>query len=109
MNIEWAKPSEIEDGISAVWGVKDIVDTLMWRYLDHPKVMTEDEMHNHLHAISVLIDMHCEKLMDTYCKVYELNEYASDDVKERREQILKGFADLGGSQPKAKKAKQKRK
>jgi hypothetical protein len=93
MNIEWAKPSEIEDGISAVWGVKDIVDTLMWRYLDHPKVMTEDEMHNHLHAISVLIDMHCEKLMDTYCKVYELNEYASDEVKARRAKILNGFVE----------------
>jgi hypothetical protein len=50
--------------------------------------MTEDEMHNHLHAISVLIDMHCEKLMDTYCKVYQLNEYASDEVKARRAEIL---------------------
>jgi hypothetical protein len=47
MNIEWAKPHEIEDGITAVWGIKDIVDTLTWRYLDHPKQMTEDEMHNH--------------------------------------------------------------
>jgi hypothetical protein len=100
MNIEWAKPHEIEDGISAVWGVKDIVDTLMWRYLDHPRHMTEDQMHNHLHAISVLIDMHCEKLMDTYCKVYKLNEYAPDDVKERREQILKGV--LSDPKPKAK-------
>ena len=98
MNIEWAKPHEIEDGITAVWGVKDIVDTLMWRYLDHPRHMTEDQMHNHLHAISVLIDMHCEKLMDTYCKVYQLNEYASDEVKERRAQILKGVL----SKPKAK-------
>jgi hypothetical protein len=103
MNIEWAKPTEIEDGISAVWGVKDIVDTLMWRYLDHPRPMTEDEMHNHLHAISVLIDMHCEKLMDTYCKVYNLNEYASDEVKERRAQILNS---LTNPTPK-KKAKKK--
>jgi hypothetical protein len=102
MNIEWAKPHEIEDGISAVWGVKDIVDTLMWRYLDHPRHMTEDQMHNHLHAISVLIDMHCEKLMDTYCKVYKLNEYAPDDIKERREQILKGVLSDPKPKPKAK-------
>jgi len=88
MNIEWAKPHEIEDGISAVWGIKDIVDTLIWRCVDHPNPMSEDEMHNHLHAISVLIDMHCEKLMDTYCKVYNLNEYASDEVKAKREAIL---------------------
>jgi hypothetical protein len=93
MNIEWAKSHEIEDGINAVWGVKDIVDTLMWRYLDHPKPMTEDEMYNHLHAVSVLIDMHCEKLMDTYCKVYSLNEYASDEVKAKRAEILNGFVE----------------
>ena len=98
---------KIEDGISAVWGVKDIVDTFMWRYLDHPKVMTEDEVWNHLSAISTLLDLHCEKLMDTYCQVYELNQYASDEVKERRAQILQGLADLGGTQPKPKKAKKK--
>jgi len=88
MNIEWAKPHEIEDGISAVWGIKDIVDTLIWRCVDHPIPMDENQMHNHLLAISVLLDMHCEKLMDTYCKVYNLNEYASDEVKAKREAIL---------------------
>ena len=88
MNIEWAKPHEIEDGISAVWGIKDIVDTLIWRCVDHPIPMDENQMHNHLLAVSVLLDMHCEKLMDTYCKVYNLNEYASDEVKAKREAIL---------------------
>ena len=102
MNIEWAKPHEIEDGISAVWGIKDIVDTLTWRYMDHPKHMTEDEMCNHLFAISTLIELHCEKLMDTYCKVYQLNEYASDEVKERRAQILKGVLSKPKAKPKTK-------
>ena len=88
MNIEWAKPHEIEDGISAVGGIKDIVDTLIWRCVDHPIPMDENQMHNHLLAVSVLLDMHCEKLMDTYCKVYNLNEYASDEVKAKREAIL---------------------
>ena len=88
MDIEWAKPHEIEDGISAVWGIKDIVDTLIWRCVDHPIPMDENQMHNHLLAVSVLLDMHCEKLMDTYCKVYNLNEYASDEVKAKREAIL---------------------
>ena len=107
MNIEWAKPHEIEDGISAVWGVKDIVDTLIWRCMDHPSPMTEDQMYNHLHAISVLIDMNCEKLMDTYCKVFQLNEYASDEAKAKRAEALARLSALGGSQPKAKKAKKK--
>ena len=106
MNIEWAKPSEIEDGISAIWGIKDIVDTLIWRCMDHPRVMTEDEMHNHLFAISTLIELHCEKLMDTYCKVYNLNEYASDEVKAKRAQILNSLNNPPPPAPK-KKAKKK--
>lgn len=93
---------EIEDGILAVWGVKDIVDTVIWRYIDHPKPMTEDQMWNHLESISVLLELHCEKLMDTYCKVYGLNEYASDEVKAKRSEILNKFIE-SKSKTKAKK------
>jgi hypothetical protein len=82
--------TKIEDGIMDVWGVKDLVDTLIWRYIDHPKPMTEDQMWNHLEAISCVLDLECEKLMDTYCQVYELNEYASDEVKAYRASL---FAD----------------
>jgi hypothetical protein len=82
--------TEIEDGINAVWGVKDVINTFLWRYMDHPRPMTEDEVWNHLYSIECLLDLHCEKLMDTYCKVYGLNEYASDEVKAYRESILNG-------------------
>lgn len=98
---------KLEDDIMSVWSVKDIVGTFLWRYLDHPKPMTEDEVWNHVYAIECLLDLHCEKLMDTYCKVFQLNQYASAEDKERRAQILQGLADLGGSQPKAKKIKRK--
>ena len=80
--------TEIEEGINAVWGVKDVINTFLWRYMDHPRPMTEDEVWNHLYSIECLLDLHCEKLMDTYCKVYELNEYASDEAKAYREKLL---------------------
>lgn len=83
--------TKLEDGIHAVWGVKDIVDTFMWRYLDHPKPMTEDEVWNHLAAISTLLDLHCEKLFDTYCQVFKLDNYAPDDVMAHREKVLAGI------------------
>jgi hypothetical protein len=83
--------TEIENGIHAIWGVRDVLETFIWRYMDHPKPMTEDEVWNHLAAISTLLELQCEKLMDTYCQVYELNEYASDEVKEYREKVLAGI------------------
>jgi len=91
---------KIEDGIGAVWGVKDVIDTLIWRYMDHPKPMTEDEMWNHLYSISCLLDLHCEKLMDTYCQVYGLNQYASDEVKAKRAEALSQL--INPPKPKAK-------
>lgn len=80
--------TEIENGINNVWSVTDVIKTFLWRYLDHPEPMTEDEVYNHVYSIECLIDLYCEKLMDTYCKVYELNEYASEEVKAYRDKIL---------------------
>jgi hypothetical protein len=80
--------TEIENGINNVWSIKEIVNTFLWRYMDHPKPMTEDEVYNHIYSIECLIDLYCEKLMDTYCKVYELDEYASDEMKAYRDKIF---------------------
>ena len=92
----------------AVWSVKDIVSTFLWRYLDHPKPMTEDEVWNHVFSIECLLDLHCEKLMDTYCKVFQLNQYASDEAKEKRAEMLAQFVKHIEPKKKAtKKAKKK--
>jgi hypothetical protein len=72
--------------------------------------MTEDEVWNHVFSIECLLDLHCEKLMDTYCKVFQLNQYASDEAKAKRAEALQRLAALGGSQaPKKKPAKKKAK
>ena len=84
---------KLEDDIMAVWGVKDVVSTFLWRYLDHPRPMTEDEVWNHVYSIECLLDLHCEKLMDTYCQVFQLNEYASDEAKAKRAEMLAKFAE----------------
>ena len=82
---------DLEDDIVKVWTVKDDIDLLIWRYIDHPKPMTEDEVWNHLAGISSRLDLYCEKLWDTYCKKFELDDYASEEKKAYREQYLKNF------------------
>jgi len=37
---------DLETHIHRLWSVKEQVSILMWRYLDHPEQMTEDEMAN---------------------------------------------------------------
>jgi hypothetical protein len=51
--------------------------------------MTEDEVANALWGIKVLHDMRMEKLMDTYCRKMELNQYCTDpDILAAREALF---------------------
>lgn len=82
------KKVDFECRIHQVWGVKEQVDLLLWRYMDHPEIMTEDEVANQLLAISCTLDLYCEKLFDDYKKHFELDEYASPEAIARREELF---------------------
>ena len=79
---------DLENEIMNVWATKDHLDKVIWRMMDHPEVMSEDQIWNHLEAVKQNIDLHCEALMDTFCQVFELNDYASAEVKQLRAQML---------------------
>ena len=80
---------DLETHIHNLWTVKEQVRILLWRYLDHPEVMTEDEMANHLMAIEYTLDLYCEKLFDEYKQIARLDEYAPPEAKAWREKMLK--------------------
>lgn len=37
---------------------------------------TPDDIHTTLHGFAHLIDAHMDRMMDTHCKIYKLNQYA---------------------------------
>ena len=80
---------DLENDIMNVWATKDHLDKVIWRMIDHPEHMSEDQVWNHLEAVKQNIDLHCEALMDTFCQVFQLNEYASDEMKEMRAMMLR--------------------
>ena len=82
---------DLENDIMNVWAVKDNLDKVIWRMMDHPEVMSEDQVWGHLEAVKSSIDLHCEALMDTFCQVFQLNEYATKEMKELRQQMLDGL------------------
>lgn len=97
---------DFEYRIHQIWGIKEHVDLLMWRYADHPELMTEDQVINQLMAISNTLDLFCEKLFDEYKQHFELDEYASEEVKARREELFsKVFKDVEKPLKKSKKKK----
>ena len=82
---------DLENDIMNVWAIKDQVNTLMWRFFDHPELLSEDEQMNHIMAIEYAIELTCSKLMDTYCQVFQLNEHATAEMKQLRQQMLDGL------------------
>ena len=69
---------DLESAILLAWQTSDDLDLLFKHHGDHPVVMTEDEVGNALWGIKILHDMRMEKLMDTYCRKFELNQYCTD-------------------------------
>lgn len=90
---------DLESAIMLAWQTSDDIDLLYKHHGDHPVPMTEDDVSNALWGIKVLHDMRMEKLMDTYCRKMELNEYCTDEKKLAARELT----NLGGILKKGKK------
>jgi hypothetical protein len=84
---------KLENEIHNVWAIKDLLRTFMWRYLDHPSPMSEDDVANTIMGIEYIFDMQMEKLFDVYKQVAKLDEYAPAEVKKHREKVLQKIFD----------------
>jgi len=72
---------DLESAIMVAWQTSEDIHLLYKHHGDHPVPMTEDDVANALWGIKVLHDMRMEKLMDTYCRKMELDQYCTDPVK----------------------------
>lgn len=72
---------DLEQAIMVAWQTSDDLDLLYKHHGDHPVPMSEDDVANALWGIKVFHDMRMEKLMDTYCRKFELNQYCTDPEK----------------------------
>lgn len=98
---------DLESAIMLAWQTSDDLELLFQHYGDHPTPMTEDEVLNALLGIKTLHDLRCEKLMDTYCRKMELNQYCTDPKVLATRDALFGDAHefLNESKPKKKGSK----
>lgn len=92
---------DLEQAIMLAWQTSEDLDLLYKHHGDHPVPMTEDEVGNALWGIKILHDMRMEKLMDTYCRKFELNQYCTDpDKLAAREQMFAVIKQKKGSKKK---------
>lgn len=72
---------DLEDAIMNVWDIEQDIDTLLWKLMDCSEgSMTEDDLANYLLGMKSLLNLRCERLFDTYCKVYKLDHYREERI-----------------------------
>lgn len=57
---------DLEEQITRAWQVTEDLDLFLRRYIDSPKVMTEDEVWNVVYGISKMHDLRMQEMWDTY-------------------------------------------
>ena len=80
--------TKLEDKIMRAWATSDDLEDFIMHYYEGTKRMTEDDVFNVVWGIKELHDIRMQQLMDLYCRTFQLDEYAPDEIKELREQIF---------------------
>jgi len=66
---------DLEEDILRVWGSVEDLKIVNKLVLDGAEPLTEDEISNIIMGIEQTLDLRCRKLWDTFCRVYELDNY----------------------------------
>ena len=66
---------DVEEEITQLGNFSEMIKSYADMLYDGKWKQTEDDVHTTLHGFANLLMAHSEKMMDTHCKHYELNEY----------------------------------
>ena len=72
---------DLESDITAMYQTADDLELFLKQYYEKPRPMTEDEVFGIVDGIRLIHLMKVEKLMDTYCRKIELDQYCTDPEK----------------------------
>lgn len=72
---------DLESAIMLMWQASDDLELFLQQYYDGPKEMTIDEVFGIVDGIRAMHTLRAEKLYDTYCRKFELDQYCTDEAK----------------------------
>ena len=72
---------DVEQEIMELHSFSEMIKNYADMVYDGTYKQTQDDIHTTLHGFANLLIGHSEKMMDTHCKHYELNEYAPPEQK----------------------------
>ena len=78
---------DVEQEIMELHSFATIIQNYADMLYDGEYKQTEDDVHTTLSGFANLLISHSEKMMNTHCRHYELNQYASPQQKEMHKEM----------------------
>ena len=75
---------DLESEIMSMYSSAEDLKTIAEMILDSDMVYTKDRIWNTLWGLAEVMEAKTRKLEDTFCQVFELNDYAPKEVKKLR-------------------------
>lgn len=82
---------DLEERIMRSWVTSDDIEDFLYHFSEREDRMSEDEVFNAVWGIKELHDIRMNKLLDTFKRVFELDEFSPAEAKELREQFFSVF------------------
>ena len=76
---------DLENAITALYSSAEDLKTVTEMMYDSDFVYNSDRTFNVLYGLAEVLEAKIGKLEDTFCQVFQLNNYAPEDVKRMRE------------------------
>ena len=85
---------DLEQQIMQAWNTKEDLELFLERYMDDPKPMSEDEVHNVVYGIVCMHELRCQKAFKTFEDfLKELREERDGVVQAARQEALQEASD----------------
>lgn len=79
---------DLENDINAMWSTAADLKIVAEMMYDSDFIYNADRTWNVLYGLAEIMEAKIGKLEDTFCQVFELNEYSSPEVKQAREEMF---------------------
>lgn len=68
----------LEEDLTTFSMIIEELDMLHEKLLDSPRVMSQDELSNYIFALQHMCKLRYERVWDTFCQAFELDEYSPE-------------------------------
>ena len=82
---------DLENDINALWSSASDLKTVTEMMYDSDFIYNSDRTFNVLYGLAEVMEAKLGRLEDTFCQVFHLNEYSSEEVKQARAYMMDRF------------------